>query len=357
MPVSPISASKALALSATLTQLIEYLTAPLHASYPASTVMTTKALLQNHFTSLFASGTLAPFSMILTSAFLPPTPILAACVASGGALTWLDWLRLLSGGKNLLIFVMEGRLQTRVGDEGELSTVWTAPTDEPSEVLPISKTAMKKEQSNETSPMADKINALLDSVRSRRDATPAPMPIRIPTLLPTTPSSEEDDSDSDSDTDSTASFSFSATSSDAETSISSPSTPASAKVGLPDMEPEIVVVVEDDFKPITAHQLSSRPQRRPVVDHSKKDVTRYMYQGGQTGVITGGVMLGGGKAKKPQQPSTPTPTPKKAAPPAPAHDQPRRFSPRLKQTSRKTSVMLGPDNDNNWRRRAPRLSA
>ncbi|KAJ8091754.1 hypothetical protein PM082_020989 [Marasmius tenuissimus] len=348
MPISPITTSKALALTATLTQLIEYLTAPLHGSYPAATIMTTKALLQNHFSSLIVSGALAPFSMILSSCFLPPAPILAACVASGGTLTWLEWISLLSGGKNLLIFVMEGSLQARVGDEGELSTIWSAPPEEPSEVLPISKTAMKKEQEKEraaVSPMAEKINALLDSVRTRREVS-APAPIRIPTLFSPT-SSAEDDSDSESDTDSTVSFNFSTSGSDAETAISSPSSPASTKADLP--EP---AAVEDDFKPITAHQLSARGQRRPVIDRSRKEVTRYMYQGGQTGVITGGVMLGSGKSSKPAQPSTPA---KKAAP-APSNDQPRRFSPR-QNNQRKKSVMLGPDNNDNWRRRAPRVAA
>ncbi|KAG7085601.1 hypothetical protein E1B28_003152 [Marasmius oreades] len=348
MPVSPISTSNTLTLTATLTQLIEYLTAPLHASYPRSTVAAAKVILQTHFFSLITSGTVAPFSMILSSTFLPPAPILAACIASGGTLLWVDWLCSLSGGQNVFIFVMEGCLQARIGDEGDLSTIWSAPSDEPTQVLSISKTVVKKEQQGGgASSMTQKLNQLLDSVRARR-AEPAP--IRIPTLL--SPSPSEDDSDSESDTDSTASFSFSATSSDAETLVSSPATPESGKLGLP----VVVEGLDDDSKPIPAYRLpSSRTQlqRHAVLDRSKKEVTRYMYQGGQTGVITGGVMLGGGSCEAKTQMTKSRPfTPKKAAA---AGGAPRRFSPRL--TQRKTNVMLGPDNDDNWRRGSPRVSA
>ncbi|KAF9267143.1 hypothetical protein L218DRAFT_720882 [Marasmius fiardii PR-910] len=354
MPVSPISTSSTLTLTATLTQLIEYLTTPLHTSHPPSTVVATKAILQNHFFSLIVSGTLAPFTMILSSTFLPPAPILAACIASGGTLVWGDWLRVLSGGQNVFIFVMDGCLQSRIGDEGDLSTVWSAPSDEPAEILSISKTVMKKEQQDgESSPMAEKLNELLNSVRARREEL---APIQIPTLL-SSPTGSEDESDSESDTDSTASFSFSATSSDAETLVSSPATPENGKLGLP--EPEAVIETHDDFKPIPAHRLPSCNQRRPVVDRSKKEVTRYMYQGGQTGVITGGVMLGGGNnGAKSQTNKSRSFVPKKAAAssaPAPVNDQPRRFSPRSFQ--KKANVMLCPDNDDNWRRRSPRISA
>ncbi|KAI3609276.1 serine-rich protein [Moniliophthora roreri] len=54
---------------------------------------------------------------------------------------------------------------------------------------------------------------------------------------------------------------------------------------------------------------SERDRPGVTVDHSKNEITRYTYQGGQTGVITGGVMLGTGlKSSLTPSPSAKSPS-------------------------------------------------
>ncbi|KAF9561408.1 hypothetical protein CPC08DRAFT_707385 [Agrocybe pediades] len=78
-------------------------------------------------------------------------------------------------------------------------------------------------------------------------------------------------------------------------------------------------------KPISARtpafvprRLRSQPQApQVIVDNTRKEPTKYLYQGGVSTVLTGGVMLGGGKPSTPQPKTTPstfTTTPKYRAP-------------------------------------------
>ncbi|KAF8182689.1 hypothetical protein BJ912DRAFT_1044218 [Pholiota molesta] len=61
------------------------------------------------------------------------------------------------------------------------------------------------------------------------------------------------------------------------------------------------------------------PAPRAWIDSTKKDVTKYLYQGGVSTVLTGGVMLGGGSkaSSASKSASTPKPKPRAAAAPAP----------------------------------------
>ncbi|KAF8182677.1 hypothetical protein BJ912DRAFT_1044212 [Pholiota molesta] len=69
--------------------------------------------------------------------------------------------------------------------------------------------------------------------------------------------------------------------------------------------------------PLVTPAPAAAPAAQPVwIDSTKKDVTKYLYQGGVSTVLTGGVMLGGSAA--PKSSSTPKPstaaTPRAAAP-------------------------------------------
>ncbi|KAK0190663.1 hypothetical protein F5146DRAFT_1000659 [Armillaria mellea] len=130
--------------------------------------------------------------------------------------------------------------------------------------------------------------------RQRPLAKPKPcvrarLPILIPTLLDLSVSEADADTDCDSDTESTASSSyFSSVSDESMTSVSSKG--------------------------------SSKPSSKPYLPRqtpTKRVITTYLYKGGSTVVATGGVMLG-------------------------PHAATKKLSPH---------VLLGPDDDDSWRRR------
>ncbi|PBK69923.1 hypothetical protein ARMSODRAFT_956744 [Armillaria solidipes] len=132
--------------------------------------------------------------------------------------------------------------------------------------------------------------------RQRPLAKPKPcvrarLPILIPTLLDLSSSEADADMDCDSDTESNASSSscFSSASDESMTSVSS----------------------RGSSKPNSKPYL---PRQTPTI---KRVVTTYLYKGGSTVVATGGVMLG-------------------------PHATTKKSSPR---------VLLGPDDDDSWRRR------
>lgn len=131
--------------------------------------------------------------------------------------------------------------------------------------------------------------------RQRPLAKPKPcvrarLPILIPTLLDLSSCEVDADMDCDSDTESTASSScFSSASDESMTSVSS----------------------KGSSKPRSTPYL---PRQTPT---TKRAIATYLYKGGSTVVATGGVMLG-------------------------PHATTKKSSPR---------VLLGPDNNDSWRRR------
>ncbi|EEB90195.1 hypothetical protein MPER_11629, partial [Moniliophthora perniciosa FA553] len=133
-------------------------------------------------------------------------------------------------------------------------------------------------------------------------------------------------------------------SSDGETSStvsSAASSPAPIKVDLPSEEEKPYIPPPTKYRPPFRPQ-TAQTSSRPEVDPSKATVTRYMYEGGQTGVITGGVMLGSSSAtlRKPRKPKTTAP------------DSPHRPAMR-KRSGGRAKILLGPDadSDDDWRRR------
>ncbi|KAJ3744070.1 hypothetical protein DFH05DRAFT_1398226 [Lentinula detonsa] len=312
MPISPISTCSS---SATFSQLVSMLTRPLAMLYPAEAVAQLQVFLHANFNSMFsAQQSISPFTILLSPTSLPPTPIYAACLQAG--IVWSDWIRAL-GNQVTYILVMDGSLTLRIGESGEPVTIWS---EDPIQVPAISKTAQGIDI-----PVSSKRPNTLHSARNLRASLEArsSLPISLPTLLPLSGSSMDVDdslSDSDSDSDSTVSSSrFSeASSAESMTSVSSSSSPS-----------------------IPSHRLLSRSQRRLAriaVDKTKTSICQYTYQGGQTGVMTGGVMLG----KRTLKSST-------LAKPAPTDATSTRAPSRRSTRKRSETVILGPDTPN-WRR-------
>jgi hypothetical protein len=193
---------------------------------------------------------------------------------------------------------MENNIKVRVGESGDAVTVWN---NKPAEISAVSK--IKTQTGSDCkSPMASKLEALLTSVRARNSVEQTKQSITLPSLLAHSHkvSADDDDSDSESDTESTTSSFFSETSSaDSMTSVSSTSSSAVQKSSTLTLDVEKAPVYVPR-KRLTATESTptrylSRSERRlasATVDKSKADICQYKYQGGQTSVMTGGVMLG-----------------------------------------------------------------
>ncbi|KAJ4480102.1 hypothetical protein J3R30DRAFT_2578261 [Lentinula aciculospora] len=345
MHISPISTSSA---SATFSQLVNMLTRPLAMLYSVEAVSQLQIFLHANFMSMIpAQQSISPFTILLSATTLPPTPIYAACLQAG--IAWPEWIRSL-GNQVIYILVMDGSLTVRIGESGESVTVWS---EDPIQVPAISKKAQGID-----SLALSKLRTMLNSARERNASMEVPaQPILLPTLLSVSATSMDiDDESSDSDSESTSSSSrFSEASAESMTSVSSASSsPISTICDLPLVNPSTMATkktsvyvppaklsaassfMDSDPGSIPSHRLLSRSQRRlarVLVDKSKASVCQYKYQGGQTGVMTGGVMLG----SKNYSTANLAPATKSRAP--------------LRMTSKKRSdtVMLGPDSSD-WRR-------
>ncbi|KAF5344359.1 hypothetical protein D9758_013257 [Tetrapyrgos nigripes] len=346
-------------MSSTLTQLINLLTRPLIFTHPAITVAQLQLALQANLAVLFNlnEGAFAPFTLHLSPHALPIPPLYAACLSLG--MSWESWVGALSGGKDLYVFVMKGCIRVGVPNMRETITVWSedASAAKASAVAPSSTTTSK-------------LQAMLHSARARKQAqapSASAESASKPTLhiTPSTPSNfactmalepssptssttsddaystdSESDADGDSDTESTTSSTFSSRS-DGVSSVSSvSSSPVDVKpevkacsnaFGTPFLQAKVPTSVSvfgtrtqrrrDWASPIAANAsakaaapaaLKAKPS--PVmINKSKIDVTKYTYQGGQTGVMTGGVMLGGAKPAAPASAATKTQQTKKAS--------------------------------------------
>ncbi|KAJ7594870.1 hypothetical protein C8J56DRAFT_450809 [Mycena floridula] len=226
--------------SPALTNLVAFLTRPLLLSYPRTTVLKAQLVLEAGFMSLFPAH--QPFKFVFSTQTATPSPFVAACQLSG--ISWAKWVGLF-GGQDIHFFVSERSIKIAINEDGTPSlNIWQA-----------------------ESTAVSRLRQTVESAQSRR-SSPAP---------------DDEESDSDSDTDSTTSSLFS--SAESMTSVSSTSS---------SIKPSILM---KQSCPVPRYQPPN--QRRLAQQASKKPVTNYMYQGGSTGVVTGGVMLSGAKITSP----------------------------------------------------------
>ncbi|THU82443.1 hypothetical protein K435DRAFT_844393 [Dendrothele bispora CBS 962.96] len=336
--------------SATLTQLINFLTRPLILTHPAITVAHLQLMLHANLSCFLpftpvADASLAdnknqklvlsPFTLHLSPRILPIPPIYAGCLSSG--ISWDEWIRVLTAGlgNDVYVFVMEGCIRVGVpktnvkeGEQGlDMIELWRE----------------QEEKKLEPSSMALKLRATLSSVHARKAAAQASVLSTTSTTTTTTracfsspdstvdspSSSTSSDVDYDSDNESTTSSSYSAVSkfsSRSSESMTSVSTSCSEVVnddeddknknndrvfyrrpGAATTKPPAAVaaVVSRQRSSCTTTSKttfatrnkaeSHRPQSTPTSTSTIRKLapkSRYMYAGGETGVVTGGVMLG-----------------------------------------------------------------
>ncbi|KAJ7761255.1 hypothetical protein DFH07DRAFT_939810 [Mycena maculata] len=233
--------------STAITHAVSFLTRPLMRVHTPATILSLQLYLQ----TAFSASPIAPETALRLSAYCPPPPeIQRACLASG--VRWVDWITLLSGGFDLTLFISGSSLSVQLG-RGPRRDVWVAPT--------TSTPAPRSPALRLTEPaFGAHLRATLSSARTRRGTASESISTlnrtRIPRLI--SPSSLKDvsasDSDSGSDCESDASESgYSFTSASSAMSVS-----------------------------------SAESSPKPVVTRA----TRYLYQGGVTQVVSGGVMLG-----------------------------------------------------------------
>ncbi|KAJ7441653.1 hypothetical protein B0H11DRAFT_2095867 [Mycena galericulata] len=260
--------------SSAIPHVIAFLTRPLIAVSTLPSVASAQLILN----ASLASAPSATFT--LTSTTIPPPAILAASIGSG--ISWRTWFTALGGGRDILMFYGPGYLKVRIGD-AKVTDVWSEGTR--GSIVPISQiqSVPLLQQSTGARLRATLLSARVRSMRRAQHEAKAADPIRIPSLsICSSDDSSSDESDSDSDCGYSTSSKFTSYSNESLTSAGSspPSTPPkSAFVALP---PALYRA------PKPTHARHS-----PVpVDRSKKNLTAYLYQGGVTRVMTGGVMLG-----------------------------------------------------------------
>ncbi|KAL1737934.1 hypothetical protein HDZ31DRAFT_70604 [Schizophyllum fasciatum] len=285
-------------IAITVAQAVAFLTRPLNATYPQTTVARLQTVLEASLTAYYAP-TWSPSdprsgsgrrSLTLSPDCLPPRCIYQACLDSG--VQWFDWVGLL-GGREFDLFVDPGLVTLSFGKRGtpgaQQVTVWA---DQP--MMPTIATHHRKTSSIDSVRLhAATMQAAIDAQRktfaqrvSERDAhedeelfamiageVAAPaweLPMPRPEARSSSPLSTHSRSSSRS-SNSSSGFSAASSTSSATSFISSAASGRSSQ---------------------TMSRRERARQARVYVDHSKKDVTPY--DGGKTTVLTGGVMLGGG---------------------------------------------------------------
>ncbi|KAH8817629.1 hypothetical protein DL96DRAFT_392628 [Flagelloscypha sp. PMI_526] len=275
---------------AAITQAINLLTTPLLMTLSVQAIVPLRALLQANLVVILPLTGEIHLNFKLSPYTLPPKPILASCVASG--ITWAEWSRAL-GGKPLEILITNSGVRMTTTVQGRPVTIFRNAED--AIIKPVN--VMLATTTNE--PFVSKVRP--DVAIARRliahpttgKATTATPPLRIPTSglrmpAPTSKLSQSfspfDDSDSDSDSDISrpssrlSTFSFES-SSDGGSSMTSASSFSSSPVSTKAKSTAFSNVITP-----------------PVINRAHQANMNYLYEGGSTRVMTGGVMLGGAPA-------------------------------------------------------------
>ncbi|KAK7064646.1 hypothetical protein R3P38DRAFT_3250208 [Favolaschia claudopus] len=280
--------------SSAVPHVVAFLTRPLLKSFPLAAVSTAQLILSASLASLLSA------TFTLNAAAPLPAPLLAASLGAG--IPWEKWLAAL-GSSEILLFFGPGYVKARLGNAA-VTDIWSEETQ--GSVVPISRVQAQPKaasliQQNNT---GARLRAMLLSARvrsaRRQQAAVIAQPIRIPSL-PFSPTSDSDSSSSsDSESDYCDSESDTASSASSYTPIDSPvkSTPAALPAVGPYRPPfarmraRAPAAAPTASTPTTKPRTAAAPHPIPATNPSKKDTTAYVYQGGVTRVMTGGVMLG-----------------------------------------------------------------
>ncbi|KAL1754337.1 hypothetical protein FB107DRAFT_249587 [Schizophyllum commune] len=353
-------------LPTALTHALTFLTTPLLMVYPATTVLKLQLILQgnilSHYMPAFSltkpsKTTACPYDirLLLAPNQLPPTPILAACIAMG--IDWPTWATLL-GGEALEIIITEDCFAFRAA--GKLTIVWQASVG----IAKRHAVAARKAVGATAKPN-DIQMPTVTAISSAADVDAMEMDVDTMAVSISRPSSRS------STTSSHASLSsFASSGNESATSAGSERAPCMSDEDMPYSPPK--VAARHRSPSVAAMDVEDQPYRpgprRVVVDKTRQPQA-YKYQGGETTVLTGGVMLGRPSKALPKLAPSPSPSPRPTAATirAPASKPVQQTTPAPKQSSkpvsdgpwrpswrsgaRKMSRLIAPESDN-WRSRA-----
>lgn len=328
--------------SASINQAINFLTRPLVLTQTPDMVASLQSILRTTLQAVYRDSRL---TLSFSATCLPPRPVYAACIASG--FRWADWIHLL--GARDFDLIIEPRV-VKVASASPIPrivTIWSEATAPPfmqtllsrldfqEPQVPISKLG---QQSLVQASLRATVNSALSRAQTRTLAQQllesdhkeeadelfamisksimSPTPTReqftfekpkpfMPSMtsFPSALSSPEPISSPDSSRPSSRSSTFSTFSfSDDDESVTSASSISSFDF-LASTKPSIKITTPINVFNKNAPAFiprQSRPAPRVFIDNNKKDVTKYLYQGGVSTVLTGGVMLGGGATNGPK---------------------------------------------------------
>ena len=293
-----------------LTEVIAFLTRPLIMFYTPSEIAALEIALRTTLTAAYFASRQPQLFLRLSPANQPPRPILVACIAA--SVRWADWMIVL-GGKELDILVEPSRAAIRYGgQDGTIKTIW----QEPSVYRP--KLRIQVPPSIHERPARASLRATIDSAVTRAQGLTkaqellvcndkeeadeifsllsnvtgiTPTPTHDQFQLDNLSSESSPDSSRPSSRSSNFSFFSLASSTDSMTSVSSTSSPSIEKASIKPVVPPRSRSLRSGEVP----ELEDADESDVQVDRSKKSVQKYMYQGGVSTVLTGGVMLGSAK--------------------------------------------------------------
>ena len=301
-----------------LSQAINFLTRPLILSQEPDMITSLQMILRSTLQAVYSAARTSRLVLSLSRSSLPPRPIYAACIASG--LEWHEWIALLGSRDFDLVIEAHNVSVTYVGPNPRTVIVWSEPISPVKRPLlsrlnfhnlqvPISKLGQQSFMQASRKATVDSAQThantrtlaqqLLESDHKQEadeifamiSKTPiiSPTPTRerffidIPVnAFPSPLSSPEVISPATSRPSSRSSTFSTLSFSDTESMTSASST-------------------SSDFSSPTKSQTKTTfvsHSTRVFVDNDKKDITKYLYQGGVSTVLTGGVMLGGSAVAK-----------------------------------------------------------
>ncbi|KAF8152580.1 hypothetical protein B0H34DRAFT_121825 [Crassisporium funariophilum] len=326
---------------ASIVQAIGFLTRPLILTQTPDMISSLQMILRSTLQAVYFPARAPRITLSLSTSSLPPRPVYAACIASG--IQWSDWIRSLGARDFDLIIQSHTVSVTYVGLNAQTVIVWSEPTLTPTKrsllarlnfedpQVPISKLG---QQSLMQASLRATVSSALARVQTRtlaqqllesdhkeeadeifdmisKTAIVSPTPTRerffldIPTaFMPSStttfpsPLSSPEVSSPESSRPSSRSSTFSTFSFSDDESMTSASSINSFDF-LASTKPQSIHVTPTN----NAREMPVFVPRTPrvFIDNAKKDITKYLYQGGVSTVLTGGVMLGGPAAPKAPQ--------------------------------------------------------
>jgi hypothetical protein len=295
--------------STAIAHATNFLTQPLLLAHPASTLAALQCILQSALTSAFCScaGTLI---LSISPFMLPPRPILATCIAAN--FPWSSWLSVL-GGDAFELLITSSRVSVLAHD-GKSTTIWedlpslpslppqsvsSAAASKYSLISVLRSSVMRRTrqqtlaqellESSHEAEQADEMFTYLSNI----DISVVPP---TPTTAAVSPTLTQGVPHIPSFADCVHTITFPDSNSDSDSASDTDSRPSSRSSSTFDMSPPSSATSSHSFYSFASSLQSISPkverEKCVFVDNTRKMSTKYVYAGGVSTVLTGGVMLG-----------------------------------------------------------------